>query len=112
MPFATRSTRSGPRSCSSPRSRSLSRLRPDLFPAAQQTSSFLPGTQGRLGWPLNYWNALGALVALGLPLVLSIATSARTLRAQAAAAAGIPILALCGVSDLLARQRDRRIARP
>jgi hypothetical protein len=73
-----------------------SRLRPDLFPAAQQTSSFLPGLKGRLGWPLNYWNALGALVALGLPLLLSIATSARTLRTQAAAAAGIPILALCG----------------
>jgi O-Antigen ligase len=73
-----------------------SRLRPDLFPAAQQTSSFLAGTQGRLGWPLNYWNALGALVALGLPLLLSIATSARTLRAQAAAAAGIPIVVLCG----------------
>jgi hypothetical protein len=73
-----------------------SRLRPDLFPAAQQTASFLPGQQGRLGWPLNYWNALGALVALGLPLLLSIATSARTLRAQAAAAAGIPILVLCG----------------
>jgi O-Antigen ligase len=73
-----------------------SRLRPDLFPAAHQTSSFLPGTQGRLGWPLNYWNALGALVALGLPLLLSIATSARRLTAQAAAAAGIPIVVLCG----------------
>jgi len=35
-------------------------------------------------------------VALGLPLLLSIATSARTLRTQAAAAAGIPILVLCG----------------
>lgn len=73
-----------------------SRLRPGLFSAAQQTSSFLPGAQGRLGWPLNYWNALGALVALGLPLLLSVATSARTLRTQAAAAAGIPILVLCG----------------
>jgi hypothetical protein len=73
-----------------------SRLRPDLFPAAHQTSSFLPGTQGRLGWPLNYWNALGALVALGLPLLLAIATSAQRLRTQAAAASGIPILVLCG----------------
>ena len=42
-----------------------SRLRPDLFPAAYQTASFLPGTAGRLGWPLNYWNALAALMALG-----------------------------------------------
>jgi O-antigen ligase/polysaccharide polymerase Wzy-like membrane protein len=73
-----------------------SRLRPDLFPAAYQTASFLPGTAGRLGWPLNYWNALAALMALGVPLLLAIATSARTLWAQAAAAAAIPIVTLCG----------------
>jgi hypothetical protein len=73
-----------------------SRLIPDLFPAAHQTASFLPGTEGRLGWPLNYWNALAALLALGLPLLLGIATSARTLWAQAAAAAAIPIVTLCG----------------
>jgi hypothetical protein len=73
-----------------------SRLRPDLFPAAEQTTSFLPGTAGRLGWPLNYWNALAALLALGLPLLLAIATSARTLWAQAMAAAAIPIVTLCG----------------
>lgn len=73
-----------------------SRLRPDLFPAANQTAAFLPGTEGRLGWPLNYWNALAALLALGLPLLLAIATSARTLWAQTAAAAAIPIVTLCG----------------
>jgi len=73
-----------------------SRLRPDLFPAAAQTASFLPGTAGRLGWPLNYWNALAALLALGLPLLLATATSARTLWAQAAAAAAIPIVTLSG----------------
>ena len=73
-----------------------SRLRPDLFPAAYQTASFLPGAAGRLGWPLNYWNALAALMALGVPLLLAIATSARTLWAQAAAAAAIPIVTLCG----------------
>ena len=74
----------------------LSRLRPDLFPAAQQTGAYLPGAQGRLGWPLNYWNALAAMVAFGLPLLLGLATSARTLLARAAAAGAIPILALCG----------------
>ena len=72
-----------------------SRLRPDLFPAAHQTASYLPGTEGRLGWPLNYWNALAALLALGLPLLLSIATSARRLWAQSAAAAAIPVVTLC-----------------
>ena len=73
-----------------------SRLRPELFGAAHQTATYLPGTEGRLGWPLNYWNALAALLAVGLPLLLSIATSARTLAAQAASAAAIPPVALCG----------------
>jgi hypothetical protein len=73
-----------------------SRLRPELFGAAHQTATYLPGTEGRLGWPLNYWNALAALLALGLPLLLSIATSARTLPGQAAAAGAIPAVALCG----------------
>src|SRR5262249_10451747 len=68
----------------------------DLFAGAQQTASFLPGTEGRLGWPLNYWNALAALMALGLPLLLGTATSARTLLVRAAAAASIPVVALCG----------------
>ena len=73
----------------------LSRLRPGLFHSAGQTSSFLGGTQARLNWPLNYWNALAALMVLGVPLLLALATSARSIRAQAAAAAGLPILVLC-----------------
>lgn len=72
-----------------------SRLDPGLFPAASQTASFLPGSTRRLGWPLNYWNALAALLAFGVPLLLALATSARVLLAQAAAAAGIPVLILC-----------------
>ncbi len=74
----------------------VSRLRPDLFPAAQQTSSFLTKDQGRLNWPLDYWNALAAMMALSVPLLLSIASSARRLTIQAAAAGAIPIVALCG----------------
>jgi hypothetical protein len=72
-----------------------SRLHPGLFAASQQTSSFLQGVQGRLSWPLNYWNALAALMVLGVPLLLSIATSARSLTGQAAAAAGLPLVTLC-----------------
>ncbi len=74
----------------------LSRLRPGLFAGSQTTAAFLPGAHARLSWPLNYWNALAALIALGVPLLLAIATSARTLLAQAAAAAAIPMFALCG----------------
>jgi hypothetical protein len=73
-----------------------SRLRPGLFPSATQTASFLPGTQRRLSWPLNYWNALAALLAFGVPLLLALATSARRLLVQAVSAASLPALVLCG----------------
>jgi tetratricopeptide (TPR) repeat protein len=73
----------------------ISRLRPGTFAGADETASFLPGTQGRLDWPLDYWNALGALMALGLPLLLGLATTARRLLVQALAAASVPPLALC-----------------
>ena len=45
----------------------LSRLQPGLFPA-NETGAFLPIAQHRLNWPLNYWNGLAALCALGIPL--------------------------------------------
>jgi hypothetical protein len=73
----------------------ISRLFPGAFPAAQTTGAFLHGAEPRLGWPLNYWNGLAALMAIGLPLLLGIATTARRLWVQAAAAAAIPLVALC-----------------
>ncbi len=85
-----------------------SRLRPDLFPAAYQTASFLPGAAGRLGWPLNYWNALAALMALGLPLLLAIATSARTLSGSGRGGGGHPDRDPVWLPHVLARRRDRR----
>lgn len=77
----------------------LSRLHPAWFPH-QPTAEFLPGARGRLSYPLNYWNALAALAAFGAPLVLAVAFSARTLAGQAAAAAAVPLLALCGYLTL------------
>ncbi len=74
----------------------VSRLHPGLFPAAQVTSAFLPGTANRLAWPLNYWNALGALLALGVPLLLAVTTSSRRLAVQAVAAGSLPVVILCG----------------
>jgi hypothetical protein len=73
----------------------ISRVLPDAFPASHTTGTFLSGAQSRLNWPLNYWNGLAELVALGLPLLLAIATSARRLLTQAAAAAALPVLVLC-----------------
>lgn len=70
----------------------LSRLQPAWFPTPR-TGEFLPGLASRLSYPLNYWNALGAFLAMGVPLLLFIATSARTVAARAAGAAALPIVA-------------------
>jgi hypothetical protein len=72
----------------------LSRLRFEWF-SPPQTAQFLQGTARKLSYPLNYWNALAALMAMGLPLMLQIATAARSLLARALGSAGIPLLALC-----------------
>jgi O-antigen ligase len=77
-----------------------SRLWPNLFPASQQTAQFLGGARQRLSWPLNYWNALAALMAVGVPLLLAQATSARTLVMQSLATAAIPLVALCDALTL------------
>ncbi len=74
----------------------ISRLVPDAFPAARTTGALLPNIRSRLSWPLNYWGALAALMALGLPLLLAVATSARSLLTQALAAGAVPILILTG----------------
>jgi hypothetical protein len=73
-----------------------SRLHPGLFTAASQTASFLPGAESRLSWPLNYWNALAALLAFSVPLLLSLTATTRSVTAQALAAAAIPIIAVSG----------------
>ncbi len=74
-----------------------SRLWPNLFPGSQSASA-MPGNSGaaRLAWPIGYWNALAALMAIGLPLLLGLATSARARWVRSAAAAAIPLVALCG----------------
>jgi len=71
----------------------LSRLHPSWFPA-NQTAQFLPGTQSRLNYPVNYWNGLAALIAIGIPLALTGAMQARWLAVRAIAAAAVPALIL------------------
>jgi O-antigen ligase len=71
----------------------LSRLHPAWFPEAGQTARFLEDSE-RLSYPLNYWNGLAALIAVGLPLVLQAATRARPMLLRAAAAAALPAMAL------------------
>jgi hypothetical protein len=69
----------------------LSKLSPSLFPS---TASKFYET-ARLGYPFDYADAVGEFAALGLPLLLFLATSGRTLVGRAAAAAGLPIVLFC-----------------
>ncbi|HEY6730320.1 MAG TPA: O-antigen ligase family protein [Solirubrobacterales bacterium] len=71
----------------------LSRLHPDWFPTAQQTGRILEA-EDRLSFPLNYWNALAALTAIGIPLLLQLASGARWIVTRAAAAAALPAMFL------------------
>lgn len=71
----------------------LSRLHPAWFDSAQQTGRILE-SEDRLSYPLNYWNALAALTAIGVPLLLQLASGARSVLARAASAAALPALML------------------
>ena len=71
----------------------LSRLHPAWFPEADQTARFLEDSE-RLSYPVNYWNGQAALIAIGLPLVLQIATCARSILFRGLAAAAMPAMLL------------------
>ncbi len=70
----------------------LSRLHPGWFPA-NVTADFLPAARSRLAYPLNYWNGLAALLALGVPATLAVADSARRVAWRALAAGSLPATA-------------------
>ncbi len=72
----------------------LSRLHPAWFPDANQTAELLSNGEERLSYPLNYWNGLAALVAIGLPLLLAVATTAKSTAWRALAAAALPAMGL------------------
>jgi hypothetical protein len=73
----------------------LSRLHMAWFPA-NELGKVLPGIEieRRLAYPLNYSSAMGALAGMTLPLLLAATASARTVAAQALAAAAIPLAGL------------------
>jgi hypothetical protein len=70
----------------------LSRLVPSWFPA--DTTAILYATS-RLRYPFDYSDGVGEFAALGLPLLLFVATGARTLWGRALGAAGLPVVVLC-----------------
>jgi hypothetical protein len=73
----------------------LSRLHPDSFPP-NELGTVLQDIEieRRLAYPLNYSSALGSFAAFALPLLIAAAASARTLAAQALAAAAFPVAGL------------------
>ncbi len=76
----------------------LSRVHPEWFPA-NEAGRVLP--QGlRLNYPLDYWNGLAALIAIGFPIVLWIAASARHVVGRALAAAALPAMGLAAYYTL------------
>lgn len=72
----------------------ISRFHPVWFPDADQTAQLLRGNHERLSYPVQYWNGLAALMAIGLPLTLMFASSARTRAVRSLAAAALPLLML------------------
>jgi hypothetical protein len=70
----------------------LSRLVPSWFPA--DTSAKFYATS-RLGYPFDYSDGVGEFAALGLPLLLFVATGARTLAGRAVGAGTLPVVVLC-----------------
>lgn len=77
----------------------LSRLHPQWFPA-DETAAALPEARSRLNYPLNYWNGLATLMAVGLPLLLVTGLQARRTLASALAIGAIPIVALAAFYTL------------
>ncbi len=72
----------------------LSRLHHSWFPAANQTAQFLTSDRERLSYPLHYWNGVAALIAIGFPPVLQLATRSGSVLLRAATAAALPAMVL------------------
>ena len=70
----------------------LSRIQPSWFSPLPAQSVY---STVRLAYPFDYADGVGEFAALGLPLLLFTATSARTRTGRSLAAAGLPVVALC-----------------
>ena len=70
-----------------------SRLHPDWFPT-DQAAAAIEEARNRLNYPLNYWNGLAALIAIGIPPIIYLAWGARHLAARALAAAAVPAMSV------------------
>ena len=76
-----------------------SRLVPSAFPA-NEAATELDVARARLNYPVNYWNGLAALLAIGLPLIAAVATDSRRTALAVLASVAIPAVALAGYYTL------------
>ena len=72
----------------------LSRFEPGLFAEAPVGEFFSQEVVSRLAYPVTYSSGLGALAAIGLPVLVGMTAVARHTAVQAAAAAALPVCAL------------------
>jgi O-antigen ligase len=70
----------------------LSKLTPSLFPTSTARSFY---ATPRLAYPFDYSDGVGEYVALGIPLLLYMATSGRTLLGRALSAGALQVVLLC-----------------
>lgn len=84
----------------------VSRFFPGTF-STRGISQLLPDAAARLAFPIGYWNGLAILLALGVPLLLRIAVSARNVAVAGLALVPIPAIA---VAIFLASSRTGVIA--
>jgi O-antigen ligase len=71
----------------------VSRLFPNAF-SDRGLQLALPGAAARLSFPIGYWNGLGILLALVVPLLISVATSPRRPLVSALALLPLPVIAV------------------
>jgi hypothetical protein len=71
-----------------------SRIFPGLFSDSGETSLLVSASEGRLSFPVDYWNGLAALAAVGIAPVLAVATEPGNRIWRSVAAGFLPILAL------------------
>jgi tetratricopeptide (TPR) repeat protein len=71
----------------------LSRLQPSLI-GDNETATLVGAAVARLNYPVNSWNGLAGLIAIGAPLLVFFGAHARQPAVRSLACAALPILAL------------------
>lgn len=71
----------------------LARMQPLWFPK-NETLDLVFASEARLNYPLNYWNGLAGLIAIGAPLLAWASAHARRPGLRMLAAAGLPAFGL------------------